>query len=386
VTDEQSPDLKRVRLTGARFEHGRLPVDSLVELQKYQQVVRIAAEAEWRRENPDQKLPADFDQSVSLTIQEIREGSADVFLAFEQHETYVSYQVEAQDAADSVLAAAYRGEELPTIPSLTPQEDFEFRSVLSQFGQTLTEGQSIQFYPDGPDSTPVSITVETREQAVDRLLALEGFLLNPDDAPSKSAIGKEEQSLVGRITELNADKLTYLLVLSDGRELKGFYKNQPSLLDDFKLVLNSAAEGPLTRITGDLHSRDGQPWRFWTTDVLEQIQFDDTVWGARLTELASLTAHWDGGESAQVSSVALEAAQMLLRAIDKVGAERPGVFPTEEGGVLIEWSSPAAVRSVEVLEDGTFETFELSSSQISGSHSSTSDLTEAIAFVKADDA
>lgn len=75
---------------------------------------------------------------------------------------------------------------------------------------------------------------------------------------------------------------------------------------------------------------------------------------------------------------------MLLRAVDNAEIERPGVFPTEEGGVLIEWSSPAAVRGVEVLDDGTFETSELLSGQNGGSHSSTSDVTETIAFVKAD--
>ncbi|ROR83245.1 hypothetical protein SAMN06295974_1307 [Plantibacter flavus] len=361
-------------------------MDSLVELQKYQEVVRIAAAAEWRHEHPNEDLPLDFEKSVSLTIEEIREGSADVFLIFEQHETYARYQTEAQNAADSMIAAAYRGEEVSPIPALSPRQDFEFRSALAQFGQTLGPAQSIEFFSDGPKSAPVRITVETRKDAVDRLLTVDRFLLPPNEAPPTQDLKKEEQSLVGHVTELNADNTTYVLVLPDGRQLKGFYRDRPGLLEDLKLVLNSAAEGPLTRITGELTSREGQPWRFWHTSSLEQIQFDGAVWGARLAELAALAPHWNGAAAAQVSSVALEGAQMVLREVDKANIARPGIFPTEEGGVLIEWSSPAAVRSVEVLQDGTFETFELASRQSHGVHSTTSDLKEAIAFLRAAEA
>ena len=88
MSDEPQPSVKRFRLTGARFEGGRLPVDSLVELEHYQDVVRIAAEAEWRHDHPGEELPSGLREAVSLTIERIDEGSADVFLAFEQHAVY----------------------------------------------------------------------------------------------------------------------------------------------------------------------------------------------------------------------------------------------------------------------------------------------------------
>ena len=66
MSDEPQPSAKRFRLTGARFDGGRLPVDSLVELERYQDVIRIAAEAEWRHDHPDAELPSDFRESVRL--------------------------------------------------------------------------------------------------------------------------------------------------------------------------------------------------------------------------------------------------------------------------------------------------------------------------------
>lgn len=386
MDDEQKPDVKRVRLTGARFDGGRLPVDSLVELQKYQDVVRIAAIAEWRQEHPGEAVPDDLRNSVSLTIERIDEGSADVFLAFEQHQVYVQYQAEAQDTADAIIVAAYSGAVLPELPTLSPEEDIELRGTVSRLGETLDSDQSIEFYPDGPDSTPVSITIETRKTAVEHLSRIEDFLVPPDMAPKRSELEKEKQSLVGRITALDADKKTFTLVLSGGEELHGRYPKNPVLLEDLRKVLNSAAEGPLTRITGELQSKDGKLFRFWETSTVEQVHFDDTVWGSRLSEFAALTSRWDGHAAAQISSEALEKAQMVMRAVDRTAIDRPGLFPTHEGGVLIEWASSSGVRSIEILEDGTFEMFSMKPDQRQGEHTESGDLTVAIAFVEAEKA
>lgn len=386
MDDEQKPDVKRVRLKGARFDGGRLPVDSLVELQKYQEVVRIAAAAEWRQKHPGEAVPNDLRNSVSLTIERIDDGSADVFLAFEQQQVYVQYQAEAQDAADAIIVAAYSSAVIPELPALSLEEDAELRDAVSRLGETLKPDQSIEFYPDGPDSTPVSITIETRKAAVEHLSRIEDFLVPPDMAPKRSQLEKEEQSLVGRVTALDADKKTFTLVLSGGEELHGRYPKNPGLLEDFRKVLNSAAEGPLTRITGELQSKDGKLFRFWETSTVEQVHFDDTVWGARLSKFAALTSRWDGHAAAQISSEALEKAQMVMRAVDRAEINRPGLFPTDEGGVLIEWAAPSGVRSIEILEHGTFEMFSLKSDQREGEHSESGDLTVAIAFVEAEKA
>ncbi|QEA29763.1 hypothetical protein FGL91_15100 [Microbacterium sp. CBA3102] len=387
--DEDRPDVKRIRLTGARFDGGRLPIDSLSELQDYQKVVRIAAAAQWRSEHPGEELPAGFAGAVSLTIEEIHEGSADVFLSFEQQQEYVQYQAEAQDASamvNSVIAAAYRDEDVPDLPVLSPEEDSLFFETLSHLGGTLTPEQSMEFYIDGPDAAPVTVTVETRKTAILRLAKIDSFLQSPEETPT-SKLQKDEQSLIGRITLLDANKMSYELALPDGHKIRGHYRNAPTLLEDFRKVLNSEEQGPLTRITGELQRKaDGSIWRFWETRSLEQVEFDDTVWGARLAELAGLAPQWDGAAAGQVSSVSLDAAQLLLREIDATGKPAPGIFPTEDGGVLLEWSSPAAVRSIEILEDGTFETFTITSGQQTGEHDSTGDLSVVVAFIRADEA
>lgn len=358
-------------------------MDSLVELQKYQEIVRIAAVAEWQQQHPGEPVPAELKESVSLTIDRIDEGSADVFLAFEQHEVYIQYQAEAQDAADAIVEAAYSDADIPVLPALTAEQDNELRDAVAQLGSTLRPEQSMEFYPDGPDSSPVTITIETRQAAVERLSRIEDFLIAAEPETKHSELAKVEESLVGRVTAVDTNKSTFLLALPNAQTIKGRYPKNPELLEDLRKVLNSEAVGPLTRVTGDLQYRDGEIYRFWETSSVELIQFDDTAWGARLAELAALMTGWDGGDAVQISSVALEGAQMIMRAVDEAAVERPGVFPTDEGGVLIEWASPSGVRSIEVLEDGTFETFELKAGQREGAHSATQDLTVATAFVEA---
>ncbi|WP_146070712.1 hypothetical protein [Cryobacterium sp. M91] len=386
VGDERIPGVKRVRLTGARFDGGRLPVDSLVELQRYQDVVRIAAVAEWRREHPGEEPPSDLRNSISLTIERIDEGSADIFLAFEQHAEYVQYQAGAQEAADAIIGAAYSAAPIPELPALSLAEDLEFREAVSQIGFTLRSEQSIEFYLDPSDAQPVTITVETRRNAVEQLSRIEDFLVPPDSSTTTEGLQSAEESLVGRVTILNADDQRFTLVLADRTKVHGWYRQNPELLEDFRAVVNSTEEGPLTRISGTLQTKDGKPFRFKDVDSIQRIQFDDTAWGARLTEFASLPSGWEDGEGDQISSVALEAAQMLLRVVDRALIERPGVFPNPEGGVLIEWASPERVRSVEITADGTFEMFSLQRAQRSSQNSETADLTKAIAFIEAEKA
>ena len=154
---------RRVKLNGPRFAGGRLPIDSLIELERYQQLLRVVARAEWEADHPTETVPDDFDADVSLTIERIENGSADIFLAFERTAVYAEYQQQAQDSVSETISAAYEGRELPPLPG--PVED-EVRERVSNLGSTLEQGQSIELYVDGPDSAPVLVTIETRREAV----------------------------------------------------------------------------------------------------------------------------------------------------------------------------------------------------------------------------
>ncbi|MCR2816484.1 hypothetical protein [Microbacterium jiangjiandongii] len=381
MSDQGWPRVKRIRLTGARFEGGRLPVDSLIELERYQRALRIAAEHEWLRDNPGESLPDDFRESVSLTIERIDDGSADVLLAFEHHQTYERYQEEALDAVDSTIAAAYSSDDSPALPLLVGSADREFRDAISLIGSTLEPEQSIQVYTS-QGASPVSITVENRVKAIAELSGVDDFLISPELLAPPLGLERREESLTGRITAVDANSKRFEMETAVGK-VHGWYRTFPTMLEDLKEVLNSAAEGPLTRVSGVMQFKQGKPFRFWDAIRVERMQFDDTPWGERLARFAALATGWDEGEGKQISTMSLETAQVILHAIEESGTKLPGVFPTAEGGVLLEWTSLERIRSIEILAGGALQLFTLNRGERVGEHRETRDIGEAIAYAEA---
>lgn len=384
MEDFQGTKGKRIRLVGSRFNGGLLPIDSLAELQKYQEVLRIAVKAEWRRNHPDEDFPINLLESVNLTIQEIKDGSSDIFMVFEQQQIYSEYREIAQDAVDAALISAYSGfKEDVKFPNLSPEEGQELREALSLIGGTLTSGQSLELYSEIPGLPTVLINVETRKSAIENLALIEDFLIPPNTDSQLVTSNMTEVALLGRVTILEAERKKFTLVLPSGEEIRGWYNNNPELIEDLRGVIDSAAEAPLTRVYGTLIIKDGKPSKINPVSSIERIEFDDTVWGARLAEFASLMPGWNESSGQQISSTSLDAAQIILRSVSKLNLSRPGIFPTDEGGVLIEWADSSKVVNLEITNGGNFELFTISSHQATGNHSETADVKQAINFVTA---
>lgn len=374
--DEADARGKRIKLTGSRFEGGRLPIDSLIELERYQRAVQLMAEHAWRREHPGEAPPTEVTESASLAIERIEEGSADIYLAFEQVAIQQEYRLEAQDAVDSTLEAAYMGLELPPLPDDIADD---VRETLAEIGETLQAGQAMQFFVDDPSIGAIEINVETRPAATARLI-LSTFMQEP--APRvDGGVTHEETSLVARVTVIDAQKMRYTLDSEEHGTVRGRYRNDPEILDALRDVVNSTSEGPLTRIFGDLRFKEAKPWSFWTTTKIERVEFDETEWGRSLARYAALPTAWAGGHGEQISSIALDATQALMRLLSSE-AHPPAMAPTEEGGVLLEWTSTSGIRSVEILADGTFELFSMGIDEQRGQQTETVDVSAAASFVK----
>lgn len=374
--------VRRIKLTGARFTGGRLPVDSLVELERYQELLRIVARSSWLQDHPGETLPAEFDDEVSLTIESIEEGSADVLLAFEQHAMFQEYRRLADDTISESIAAAYESRDLPEMPAALAAEVRE-RIVL--LGTTLEEGQSIQVYTAGPSNPPIEITVASRREVVDTF-TLEAFIAEP--VPTVvGELSAHSETVVGRITEVDAEKATYRFESLQHGRLIGHYNPDSVLIDDIRKLLDSPEQGPILRLEGLLqHKRDGSPWRFTETYAVEEFVPGTGPWAARLIEFAQLSTGWaDSSDAAPVAVVALEAANSIMQALADAGRDLPSFFPTEEGGIILEWATLTMVRSVEVNGNAEFELF---ARPVTGGASlrATTNLQEAVNFAVGEEA
>jgi len=365
--DESAPRSRRIRLTGRRFEGGRLPIDSLVELERYQRLMQTIAEANWLKDHPGESLPSDFRADVGLAIERIEVGSADIYVVEEQPAAYVSYQDSAHDTVEAAINAAYSGGPLPELPLAV---DEQFRVDLAEFGSTLEDDQAIEVYIAGIDQPPVVVSIATRKEAITRL-QLDDFLL------TGSHLVKMEGRVAGRVTELDPDNLSYRFETLLYGAIKGWYRANPELKEDFKEVLDSTEVGPIVRLTGELQYKYGAPWRFTQTVRVEKTNLTDPA----LVALAALASGWgEDGDGKSIEFIAIDAANALLGAIDEAGSLRPGVFPTEEGGVLLEWSSAEEVRSVEITPDGEFELLSLAAGAFEADQQVVKDLSIAKTF------
>ena len=108
-------------------------------------------------------------------------------------------------------------------------------------------------------------------------------------------------------------------------------------------------------------------------------------WARRLGQLARMNGGWHpegGGEV--MSAVALGAARDLLRLADESGiALAAAIFPLENGGVHVEWSSPERVTSFEISPDGIYEFFDLELASRLVAQESTSTLGRACELLEA---
>jgi hypothetical protein len=375
--EPESAGGRRFRLTGERFKGGRLPIDSLQELENYQAVMRLVATAQWEADHPDADPSEDPALGVSLVIDDIKPTSADVYLVFEQHMMYAEYREAAQDLVDETIAAAYSDAPLPALPAAVAHD---VQETLARLGSTLRHEQTIEVYVDGDDSPPVVVSVESRPKAMERL-QLDSFWADEVAAPNLSRLVKLPETIVGRVTVLDADNHRFVLQSVRYGELRASYKDKPQLLEDLREYVNLADDGPVTRIVGELQYRDGKPWRITSTEEVQRFAVDSAPWGNVLLSIAALNDGWGpetGGRP--VSFASLEGADAFLRGVAASGVALPGIFPDEGGTVLLEWSSPESVRSVEVLADGTFELFSLPAGSFDGVLSVTADVKVAVRF------
>lgn len=358
----------RVRLTGARFSGGVLPIDSLEELQRYQNLIRRFAQARGDA-NPEE---------LRLVIERIDDGSADILLAIEQVTVHIDEQIGARDQLEATLAAAYGDGEI------SEDLDWDLAADVAELGSTLGAGQSLVVEPIDDSHPRVEISVVTRPQAIERLTGATFFL--PTDVSRPSHLRTESTLVAGRIVELDADNQKFRFESVQYGTMNGRYKD-PTMVDEFRAVLDSAARAPVTRLVGDVQWKNGAPWRIRDVQSLERFDLDGQPWQARLTALAELHPGWgESGQEPPISLTALDAAREILSALTIAERDLPAVFPTEDGGLSIEWANARSVRSIEITADGVFEMFVLPEGQFDGTETEVSDLPSAIQFALGGDA
>lgn len=365
----------RIRISGDRFHGGRLPVDALGEIQRYQAVLLAAARREWLEDNPGKDVPEGFDGELGLVISSVEEGSAQILLERPVTTGFDTYFERGRDEFERELSAL-----LDSTESVSEAPLFELKAFQA-FGASLLDGDAIQVISYTEDAKPkasVSFTEATRSEVlVPRQKELEKELRKRRAAQRHA----EDRAIAGRLTELNPEKGSFTLQTLHFGDLTGWY-SESSITDDLKKVLDTSAKAPVVRVRGDLQFRNDVVTRLRNVSEVQLLEIDGQPWSRKIVELAMLGPDWDGETpgAEMIAFPALEAARDLMLKFAQADVPRPGIFPTEEGGVSLEWASAAQIASIEISPDAEFILFRLPEGTNDGFEETTADITRAAEF------
>jgi len=335
MSDKEEVFLRPV-FCGTRFDGGRLPLEVVGELGVYRRIVLAVAKHLFKAKNKGrQRVPKGFEQDLVLYIREVEVGSAVPVVmrkkgaeVGDQLSLYPDYFLDARRMVAKQIAAPTAVESgFPT-------------AVLRMFGQlgaSLKEDEAIEFQvPEGPTAV---YTQATRR----RLSLLAG---NTYD---------DEFGIVGHVTGLNTRKRTFEIQTGDG-SVAGPLPEE--LVPAFSDVL-----GPpplLVHVTGI-----GR-WNA-NASLLEILSVDDVTLHdddaerrdvhARLKVLAELDDGWLQGDGSAIPEPILRIGARLIERMSAKGVTAPYIYPTEGGGLSIEWSFRDSEVSVELdpqSEEATF--------------------------------
>jgi hypothetical protein len=359
----------RITLEGARFAGGRLPIDAMTEVVAYQQVLRDAARIEWERENPDEDAPTGLTDGLQLVLKDIVPGSA--ILELERvgsiREDQASNAEELPDFTafyERGIAELERELTLVTDPG-TPVLDLPLLAspAFLNLASSLEAGESVRAESIAKSSDQAVILVPSLTEATHReVVAVRGIEYRKAIEKNRVRRRTKTESLAGKLISLNAQKRTFTFDSLHYGEVNGRYKSE-AITDDLKAVLQSSALAPVVRLDGTFRFLEDQLKFILGVSSVELLEIDGKSWSRRFVELAQLTPDWsgEGGGAEIISFPALDAARQILIRADERGLALPGIFPMEDGGVQLEWSSARTVFSVEIDRDVRFTFFELRS-------------------------
>lgn len=83
---------------------------------------------------------------------------------------------------------------------------------------------------------------------------------------------------------------------------------------------------------------------------------EENGWVERLAELSRLESGWLDGEGKVITAAALQASEKVLLDASNLGLSRPGIFPTPQGGIHLEWDG-SRDPDIEVHPGGQIEAY-----------------------------
>lgn len=336
VSSSSEPSFGYIRMRGGRYDQHGLPLDAAPELQRYENlIVRVARAIYMRQHRNRKRAPRGFSNSVILRLTAIEEGSVVPILHRDDalSQAYLMPLADYFEQARVLVNDTFK--ELNVSNSLNSAFPVECIKDLAAFGRSLRPDEYFEFSDTG--SNPSTFRIETRKR-LQEIANLERIDV--------------ETVVIGQVTGLRSTPQQFDFVLPDSnKRITGTYIDHQMYeeLHTFQGYMDRAPMVALTVIAAQ--SLDGEILSI--SDVLAVEAALPLDWGERIRRLAALEDGWLHADSLAPTDTAIDRAEHILLACLDEGVPRPGIFPTETGGVQLEWPSETTELEVSISATGS---------------------------------
>ncbi len=333
VTEVQPREFGHIRMRGGRYDVAGLPLTGADELRRYEGLIIKVAKSLFLREHPRRKrAPRGFEAMGELRLTDVRSGSVVPVLerpgTVPNHSATLTEVPDYMERSRRLINDAFRGVAAanPSVPKDFPSE---YVRELAQFGRSLGGNEFIELSSDD-EALPAVVSQESRKRL--QVLANLGEL-------------EVERILTGQVTGLRDTPQQFDLALSDGSKMTGTFVD-PETYDELQAFLGRTDRAPMAAISVvAMSSLQGKLLRL--TDVLSVEAALPPAWAERIQVLSSLQRGWLTPDSPTIDEGAISNAEQVLLACVDEGLPRPRIYPTPDGGVLLEWAEVSYDLEVE---------------------------------------
>ncbi len=340
VDDDTKLSLKYV---GRRFDGARLPLDVLTDLPALRDLVAALAKHEFRQNNPDRKrVPQGFDKAISFSLIDVEDGSAVPIIALDDDVAQQNLpnigagMSEVVHRAFEQIAKIYDDAERDRFPSALPLDAIR---ALSKFGASIQEDERIEFSgTTGADGNVIRLDAFRRKRLLTRV---------------RETYTTEFEN-VGVLTGLDVTRNTVQVNTEQYGEMWLPLEGTAMPAEQFSGSINNLVE---FSISIELDAND----IFQSVDAVHSVDlirpYDDDVMNcvSRLQALAKVERGWLGNDSGEqlVHLAGMRATQLVFMRADLARLFK--IYPTEDGGISVEFDKGGWSFAVEILPDGTLE-------------------------------
>lgn len=332
-----------LRYIGRRFSGARLPLDVLGDLPALRDLIAALAKQEFRQQNVDRKrVPRGFDKSISFSLKDIKEGSAipvfelDREAAQQNLPNFGDGMEEIVNRAYQRVAKIFDDAGQGSFPQALPLDAIH---ALTKLGANIQDDEKIEFCETtGADGNVVSLDAFRRKNLLTRVRETYTF----------------EFESVGTLTGVDASHNTIQVQTEEYGELRLSLDGVSMPAEQFDGNLHTLVEFSLS-IALDAHDDLKAIEEVHSVDLVRPYDEDVMRCVTRLQELAKIEKGWLGDQHGEqlVHLAGMRATQIIFMRANLAKLFR--IFPTEDGGISLEFEKDGWSFAVEVMPDGSLE-------------------------------